>query len=109
MRAQLLFRILEVALGRRSLYAAERAVQATVWHLLGVILGTGVSALLSHVGVAFDVRAPSLGGLWLLLFVPPYALMQIGLLGFLRAVWTIAPDLLRRVGRVELSRRMSHG
>jgi hypothetical protein len=73
------------------------------------MLGTGLSALLSHVGVAFDPAAPSLGGLWLLLFLAPYALMQIGLLVFMRAIWTIAPDLLRRVKPLELSRRMSHG
>ena len=71
--------------GAASRAAAERAVQATVWHLLGVILGTSLYALLMH----FEAR-----GAWLALFAAPYALMQVGLLSFLRAVWAIAPQAL---------------
>jgi hypothetical protein len=71
--------------GAASREAAERAVQAMVWHLLGVILGTSLYAVMAH----FDA-----GGAWLALFVAPYALMQIGLLSFLRAVWAIAPQAL---------------
>jgi hypothetical protein len=81
----------------RSLYAAERAVQATVWHVLGIILGTSLYALSTH----FPAGDP-----WLALFVAPYALMQIGLIAFMRAIWAIAPDFLRWVGPVELRRRV---
>jgi hypothetical protein len=65
--------------------AAERAVQATVWHLLGVILGTSLYAVLMR----FEA-----GGAWLALFAAPYALMQVGLLSFMRAIWAIAPQAL---------------
>lgn len=68
-----------------SLNAGERAVQATVWHLLGIILGVGLYAVVDPL---------QLGGFWLLVFVLPYALMQIGLVAFLRAVWTVAPQAL---------------
>ena len=68
-----------------SLRAGEHAVQATIWHLLGIVLGTSLYAVVDHLG---------LGGLWLLVFVVPYVLMQIGLVAFLRAVWTVAPQTL---------------
>jgi hypothetical protein len=91
---------------KRSLHAAERAVQATVWHLVGVVLGTSLHALLMHSGLALDPQSGSLERLWLLLFLAPYALMLIGLLSFMRALWIIAPDFLRPVGSVELARRV---
>jgi hypothetical protein len=83
---------------KRSLHAAERAVQGTVWHLLGLMVGTGLYVLLTHFGLGF--------GLWLLLFLVPYALMQVGLSSFVRGLWTIAPDFLRPVGPAELARRV---
>jgi hypothetical protein len=90
----------------RSLYAAERAMQATIWHLFGIILGTSLYAVLMHAGVRFDPSAPTPAGLWLLLFLAPYALMQIALLCFMRAVWVITPQSFRRVGVLELRRRV---
>lgn len=71
--------------GAKSLEAAERAVQATVLHLFGIILGTSLYAVLAHFELA---------GAWLALFVAPYALMQLGLLSFMRGVWAIAPQTL---------------
>lgn len=65
--------------------AAERAVQATVWHLLGIMLGTSLYAVVSHL---------DLGGAWLALFVAPYVLMQLGLVSFMRGIWAIAPHTL---------------
>jgi hypothetical protein len=65
--------------------AADRAVQATTWHLVGIILGTSLYAVVSH----FD-----LAGAWLAVFAAPYALMQIGLLAFLRGIWAVAPQTL---------------
>ncbi|HET7670716.1 MAG TPA: hypothetical protein VFK84_09935, partial [Burkholderiales bacterium] len=35
----------------RSLYAAEKAMQATAWYLLGLVLGVIVYALLKRVGI----------------------------------------------------------
>jgi hypothetical protein len=90
----------------RSLYAAERAVQAAVWHLSAIVLGTIIYALLVRFGMRFDPSEPSLVGFWFLIFVAPYALMQIGILTFMRAVWAVAPQFLRSVNAFELRRRV---
>jgi hypothetical protein len=90
----------------RSLYAAERAVQAAVWHLSAILVGATIYALLVRFGLRFDPLEPSAASLWLLLFLAPYALMQIGVLAFLRAVWAVAPQFLRGVGAFELRRRV---
>lgn len=82
----------------RSLYAAEKAMQAAVWHLSGIMLAIVLYAVLMRAGIA--------GGPWLLLFLVPYAFMQVGLLSFLRAVWLIAPQFFRPVGAFELRRRV---
>ena len=89
----------------RSLHAAERAMQATLWHLLGIVLGVSVYGLLRSAGVAFD-ESPAQVALRLVLFSAPYALMQAGLLCFLRAIWILAPHFTRRVSAFEVRRRM---
>jgi hypothetical protein len=91
----------------RSLVAAERAVQAAVWHLSGIMLGTVLYALLMRSGVVFEASDRWLVALWALLFLVPHALMQIGLLAFMRAVLGVAPQLFRRVGAFELRRRVA--
>ena len=83
----------------RSLYAAEKAMQATAWYLLGIILGAVAYALLKRIGMEPDLR--------LLLFVLPYAFMQVGLLFFMRALWAIAPDLFARSSMLAMARRVS--
>lgn len=90
----------------RSLYAAERAVQATVWYLFGIILGTSLYGILMRLGLTYNPSEPSAGGLWLLLFLVPYAFMQVGLLCFMRAVWAIAPHFFRSLDAFELRRRV---
>jgi hypothetical protein len=89
----------------RSLYAAERAMQATIWHFFGIILGISLYGLLRLVGMAFDFSGPLPAGLWLLLFLAPYLLMQIGLLAFMGAAWAISPAFTRRMSALELGRR----
>jgi hypothetical protein len=91
----------------RSLFAAERAVQAAAWHLAGIMLGTVLYALLMRSGVASQPSAPWLVALWATLFLAPHALMQIALLTFMRAVLIVAPQLFRRVGALELRRRVA--
>jgi hypothetical protein len=90
----------------RTLYAAERAVQGMIWYLFGIILGTSLYGILVRVGVTFDPSAPSPQGLWLLLFVAPYMLMQVGLLCFTRAAWAITPDFSRSLGAFDIRRRV---
>jgi len=90
----------------RSLYAAERAMQATIWYLFGIILGTSLYGLLLYFGVTFNPSRPSPVGLWLLVFLAPYALMQTGFIFFMRAVWIITPQFFRLVSPFELRRRI---
>ena len=90
----------------RSLFAAERAMQASIWYLFGILLGTSLYGLLVYFGVTFDPGKPSAAGLWLLVFLVPYALMQVGFLFFMRAVWLITPEFLRRVSPFEIRRRI---
>ena len=90
---------------RRSLHAAERAVQAMVWHVVGIVAAIGAYALLGFIEAQLEARAPSAA--LLLLFAAPYGLMQAGLLGFLRAVWTITPQFTRRMSAFEVRRRVT--
>ena len=90
----------------RSLYAAERAMQATIWYLFGIILGTSLYGILVYFGVTFNPSRPTPAGLWLLLFIAPYALMQTGFLCFMRSVWVITPQFFRRISAFERRRRI---
>jgi hypothetical protein len=91
----------------RSLFSAERAVQAAVWHLSGIMLNTVLYALLMRSGVALETSEPWLVMLWTAFFLAPHVLMQIGLFTFMRAVFVVAPNLFRRVGPFELRRRVA--
>ena len=90
----------------RSLYAAERAMQAAIWYLFGIILGVTIYGLLSHFGIPLDSNEPWYPMVLLLAFLVPYAFMQIGLIHFVRAVWVVAPNFLRRVDAIEFARRV---
>ena len=81
-------------------------MQATIWYLFGIVLGTSLYGLFVYFGVSFNPNKPSLAGFSLLLFFVPYALMQIGLLCFVRATWILAPQFLRRTRPFELRRRV---
>lgn len=89
----------------RSMHAAERAMQATVWHLLGIVLGVSVHVLLREVESAIAPgELPKAATV--LAFLAPYALLQMGLLAFLRAIWTLSPHLTRRMSAFEVRRRV---
>jgi hypothetical protein len=90
----------------RALYAAERAMQATIWYLFGIILGSSLYGVLMYFGVTFDPHDPGPAGLWLLLFLVPYALMQAGFLYFMRAACLITPQFFGRISAFELWRRV---
>lgn len=90
----------------RSLYAAERATQATVLYVLGILLGTALYGILVYFGLSFDPHRPSPTGLWLLLFIAPYALMQAGFVYLMRALRLVAPQLLPGASAFELRRRV---
>lgn len=90
----------------RSLYAAERATQATVLYLLGILLGTTLYGIFTYLGLSFDPHRPSPAGLWLLLFIAPYALMQAGFVYLMRALRLIMPQFFGGFSAFELRRRI---
>lgn len=90
----------------RSLYAAERATQAAVLYLTGILLGTTLYGIFVYLGLSFDPQRLGLTGLWLLLFIAPYALMQAGFVYLMRALRLVAPQLLRPASAFELRRRV---
>lgn len=91
----------------RTLFAAERSMQATVTYLSGVVLGASLYGLLEFLDVRFDAQQPTAEGFWLLVFVAPYALMQAGFLLFIGGVWVIVPQFLRPVRPIEVWRRVA--
>jgi hypothetical protein len=56
-------------------------------------------ALLKRIGMEADLR--------LLLFLLPYAFMQVGLIFFMRALWAIGPDFFAGAGMLAMARRVS--
>jgi hypothetical protein len=92
----------------RTLFAAERSMRATLHYLLGIVVGTSLYGLFRAVSFTFDPAQPSAEGLWLLLFLAPYALMQIGLLLFISAVWVILPQVVRPHSALAVARRIGH-
>lgn len=92
----------------RTLFAAERSMQATVSYLSGIVVGASLYGLLQYVDFSFDPAKPTAAGLWLLLFLAPYALMQMGFFFFMTAVWIIVPQVLRPVSPYEVWRRVAN-
>jgi hypothetical protein len=78
-----------------------------VWHLSGVMLSNVLYAVLMRSGGMVDASEPWMLAAWVLLFLVPHALMQIGLFSFMRAVVVVAPQLFRKVGAFELRRRVA--
>ena len=91
----------------RTLFAAERAMQASVSYLSGVAVGASIWGLLEHVGNGPDPAQPALAGGWLLAFLLPYALMQRGFFLFLGAVWIVVPQFLHPVSPYTVWRRVA--
>jgi hypothetical protein len=91
----------------RTLFAAERSMQATVCYLAGIVIGTSFYGLLHHFAFSFDPADPTVAGLWLLTFLAPYALMQAGFILFMRAAWIIGPQFLWGVSRYDVWRRIA--
>lgn len=90
----------------RTLFAAERTMQGTIAYLAGIVLGASLYGILGYADFRFDPAQPDASGLWLLVFLLPYGLMQAGFVLFLAGVWIILPQFLRPVGPYELARRI---
>lgn len=91
----------------RTLFAAERSMQATVSYLAGIVIGTSFYGLLQYAGFDFDPARPTFAGLWLLVFFLPYALMQTGIFLFIRAAWIVGPQFLWGVSPYQVWRRIA--
>jgi hypothetical protein len=89
----------------RSLYAAERATQATLWALASILSGACLYGLFWYFGL-FSVPRPSPLYLFLAAFLFPYAFLQMAYHTFVYALWSIAPQFLRNVRPIELLRRV---
>jgi hypothetical protein len=90
----------------RSLYGAERAMQATIFALIAIIIGAVLCGIFSFYG--FYPNAPiGLKNLFLLVFLFPILLLQMGYLCFLISLRSISHDYLRKVSVRELHRRIA--
>jgi hypothetical protein len=90
----------------RTLFAAERTMQGAIAYLSGIVLGASLYGALRYADFHFDPAQPGTSGLWLLLFLAPYALMQAGFVLFIGGVWIIVPQFLRPVSPYEVWRRI---
>lgn len=91
----------------RTLFAAERSMQATVCYLAGIVLGVSIYGLFQNFGLSFDPNHPTLAGLCLLVFLAPYALMQTGFVLFIRAASIVGPQFLWGVSSYAVWRRIA--
>jgi hypothetical protein len=92
----------------RTLFAAERAMQAAVWYCTGIVTGAALVGAMPWAWIGHDPAAPGAWSLTLLLFLVPYAIMQTGFTIFLRSACIIAPQFIRRVTPYEVWRRIRY-
>lgn len=98
--SHLAFRFLEIAFGFLFLWVVSHHV------ITRDIKPLAAYGLLRYFGAPLESREPWSVPLLLLVFLMPYALMQIGLICFMRAVWVIVPQFVRPVGALEVVRRV---
>jgi ABC-type Fe3+-siderophore transport system permease subunit len=91
----------------RTLFAAERTMQGTVAYLSGVVLAASLYGLLEYLEIRFDPAHPTAAGLWLLLYLAPYSLMQTGFFLIMGGICVIAPQFMRPVSPYEVWRRVA--
>lgn len=92
----------------RTLFAAERAMQAAFWYCTGIVTGAALVGAMPWTWIGHNPAAPGASSLFLLVFLLPYALMQGGLTLFMRAACVISPQFIRRVTPYEVWRRIRH-
>lgn len=89
----------------RSLYAAERAIQAAVFTLIGVLIGAVIYAWLNNFGVVV-VQGNGEASPWAFLYLIPMAFIEIGYSSFLATLRAISKDFLRPISAREIARRI---
>lgn len=92
----------------RTLFAAERAMQAAVWYCTGIVTGAALVGAMPWSWIGHNPAAPGLSSLALLVFLLPYPLMQMGFTLFMRSACVIAPQFIRRVTPYEVWRRIRY-
>lgn len=92
----------------RTLYAAERALQATLFALVGTVLGAGMYAFFVWIGFWPGQEIDKKHGL-LIIFVIPLFIIQTGFACFMLALRVVAHEFLRPVSVKELRKRIQEG
>jgi hypothetical protein len=90
----------------RTLFAAEIAMQATVWYLVGIVAGGSLYGVFRLLGFRINAADPGCHALWLLWFALPCAFMLRGMYSLVRAACIISPQMLRSTSRYEVWRRI---
>lgn len=89
----------------RSLYAAERSLQATLFTLIAIILGGSIFGCTQWFGLHIS-KEPSLTNLWIFVYFIPMAFIQFGYASFLFGLRVISKELLRPTTPRELAKRI---
>lgn len=89
----------------RSLYAAERATQATVFTIVGLILGVVIFAWGAWISAAMKTPSPAVAA-WSFLYFVPLLFLQTGYQCFTLALRVVAREFLHPLGAKEIARRV---
>lgn len=92
----------------RTLYAAERAMQATLFTLVGLLVGAAFYGLFVWYGFEPNQPVSSKTAL-LLVFLFPYFLIQLGAVCFMLALRIASKEYLFRLSPKDLRRRIGQG
>lgn len=92
----------------RTLYAAERALQATLFALVGTVVGMGMYSLFVWYGFWPGQELGKKHGL-LIFFLIPLVIVQTGFACFMLSLRVVASEFLRPVSARELRKRIRDG
>ena len=89
----------------RSLYSAERAVQATVFTLAGIVIGTSIFAVVQWFHLS-SLASTQRGGALLFAYLLPMAFVLSGYISFVIGFRAIAKDFLHPLGARDIAERI---
>ena len=92
----------------RSFYAAERALQATLFALVGTVVGIGMYAIFVWYGFWPGQELSKKHG-FLLLFLIPLLIVQTGFSCFMISIRIVSQEFLRPISVRELHKRIRDG
>lgn len=91
----------------RSLYAAERSLQATIFTITGIIIGAIIYGWLSWFGFSI-AKENGLKKIWIFIYIFPLVFIQFGYASFLFSLRAISKDFLRPLTAREIARRIKN-